>query len=624
MAAVGVGVASVAACVERPLRAVPSCVHSEITYSPVLAIVPDSVDLVFVVDDSPSMAEERARLVEQLPRLVRVLLSGDRNEDGRADFVPVRSLQVGVVTSDLGAGPHAHVPGCARGLGDDGIVQTQNGTTGASCGPTHPRLHGVFGFWPGDDLDAFEAEVRCLVDVGTGGCGFEQPLEAALKALTPTTRPNWARHDYVPPRFANAEGVPYAEGGNLEGPNAGLVRPNSVLAIVLVTDEDDCSTTDYDALAAEATRPATTPREFRCPVLGDSPDGVLHPIERYVDGFLGLRGDPGMLFFAAITGVPPSLGGTFRSVFDFDALLEHPDMQVRPTADAVDIEPSCATADGVAYPPTRIVRTARSLALRGVDVALVSICSADLRTVIDGLIAKVADHLFFKCLPQPLHPDSEGLLPCDMFEYVDETGVYGPASDCASLPGRTLVQGASPEQGWSQVCRVNQVPRARIDSEPGWYYDDFSDFVRQRCPRTPQRIALTDVTPAAVGARMFIECASTMGAHQGRSTDPWCDDNNASSRNPCRLGMSCDVSADRCATGRVLPIESSPRLHCDPVAEVCAAPCASDADCQAARLPGFVCDSRTNAEAAGPARATRIPEPLRDRPRGACVHPSCR
>jgi len=37
----------------------------------------------------------------------------------------------------------------------------------------------------GDDVDTIADRVGCLIQTGARGCGFEQPLEAALKALTP-------------------------------------------------------------------------------------------------------------------------------------------------------------------------------------------------------------------------------------------------------------------------------------------------------------------------------------------------------------------------------------------------------------------------------------------------------
>src|SRR5689334_22770944 len=62
------------------------------------------VDVLFVIDDSGSMSEEQAALAAQFPRMVRILATGDVDEDGTPDFQPVTDLHVGVVTTNLGTG----------------------------------------------------------------------------------------------------------------------------------------------------------------------------------------------------------------------------------------------------------------------------------------------------------------------------------------------------------------------------------------------------------------------------------------------------------------------------------------------------------------------------------------
>ena len=76
----------------------------------------DQVDVLFVIDNSGSMSEEQVKLSKELPRLVRVLASGDLdgvpNADGQPDFQPVASLHLGVVSSDLGVNGQGGVNGC--------------------------------------------------------------------------------------------------------------------------------------------------------------------------------------------------------------------------------------------------------------------------------------------------------------------------------------------------------------------------------------------------------------------------------------------------------------------------------------------------------------------------------
>ena len=55
--------------------------------------------------------------------------------------------------------------------------------------------------------------------------------------------------DPEPPEAAvapdrDADGVPDTVAGNADGPNAGFLRPDALLGVVIMTDEDDCSRTD--------------------------------------------------------------------------------------------------------------------------------------------------------------------------------------------------------------------------------------------------------------------------------------------------------------------------------------------------------------------------------------------
>src|SRR5690606_11875700 len=147
---------------------------------------------------SNSMAEEQASLAAELPEMVRILASGDFDNDGcpgtpgctpdasdANDFKPVKDLNVGVITSDMGVGGFT-VPTCVnRDFGDDGILRTQGQTADPDCMATYPRF---MNFMPGAGQTAneFGEQVGCVAVTGVGGCGFEQQLEAILKAVSPT------------------------------------------------------------------------------------------------------------------------------------------------------------------------------------------------------------------------------------------------------------------------------------------------------------------------------------------------------------------------------------------------------------------------------------------------------
>ncbi|MBN8613599.1 MAG: hypothetical protein J0L92_23590 [Deltaproteobacteria bacterium] len=350
----------------------------------------NGLDLLFMIDNSCPMAEEQVNLVADLPHLFVALSTGDVDGDGDRELGPIASLHVGVVTSDMGAGPHEGVPTCGRGLGDDGILRARSRLTTGPCRAVYPS--GVFEFMPLSETsaDTHASTMGCVANVGTGGCGFEQQLESALKAVTPSQRNAGTAEGYVPPRFVSAEGVPDVESGQADRANAGFVRRDSALAIVLVTDEDDCSVRDYGLYVSGDPRFSGTPLNLRCRRFGSPEQGVVHPVSRYVEGFLGLRRDPRTLAFSVITGVPPSAIDEGAEVPDFDRILTDPNMIPTENAEGTNVNPACSTDNGVAYPPIRLVETARGLHAAGAQVSVSSLCASTFRPAIDQFLVSLA------------------------------------------------------------------------------------------------------------------------------------------------------------------------------------------------------------------------------------------
>jgi hypothetical protein len=252
--------------------------------SPTCGFVSGKLDLLFVIDNSGSMEEEQKLLARELPKMVRALASGDVNGDGKQDH-PAADLHVGVVSTDMGLSGGTEVPDCSR-FGDDGLLRSL-----PACAPSP---EGYLAYSPDGErsTDAFSAELGCQIQLGSTGCGFEQQLEAALKALA-----------------QGSGALTFTQGtlGHGDGPNAGFQRDDAILAIVLVTDEDDCSYPETSAALA-STRPDSaykdTPVNYRCQALPE----LLYPITRYTENLPKLRGGvPGSVVFGIIAGVPPEL-----------------------------------------------------------------------------------------------------------------------------------------------------------------------------------------------------------------------------------------------------------------------------------------------------------------------------
>jgi hypothetical protein len=260
------------------------------------------------------------------------------------------------------------VPTCAAPeFGDDAIFQTSGDTSSPSCVAVYPS---VLTYEEGaSDPDAFAQDVACVASVGVGGCGFEQQLEAMMKAVAPST---------MDMTFA------YGTRGHGDGRNAGFVRDGSILALVTVSDEDDASAAD-----AELFNPASVIYPGNLCFRACSYPGALHPVGRYVDGLRALRADPSSIVYATISGTPADLAGG-----DYDMILADPRMD--PTA-LRDCLPSCETPDGRAFPPHRQITLARDLERAGIATVAASICAPDFSDATAAILARVADRLAGSC-----------------------------------------------------------------------------------------------------------------------------------------------------------------------------------------------------------------------------------
>ncbi len=217
---------------EKKTVLVQSDLHQQLTltltpsYKPTTA--PAKLDLLFVVDNSGSMQQEQAALADAFPAFMSSLLG----------FKLLLDLRVGVVSTDLGAGT-LYVDSACVPSGDGGKLIKKASTAGCPL-PTDDYISVTY---DGDGNpksnvsgDQVVQAFSCMVKLGTDGCGFEQPLGAALKALDPAINPNFLRKD-------------------------------AALAVVILTDEDDCTATNpqlYDPSQQGLNDPLGPLTSFRC------------------------------------------------------------------------------------------------------------------------------------------------------------------------------------------------------------------------------------------------------------------------------------------------------------------------------------------------------------------------
>ena len=163
--------------------------------------------MLFVVDDSSSMAPAQANLVASFPAFMETL----RALPGGAP-----NLRIAVVSSDMGAGDGS-IQGCA-GVGKAGRFQF---AARGPCTATNLQADATFITDAGGGVTNYTGSIEdvfgCIAPLGESGCGFEQPFAAITRAL-------------------GADGS-----GNPPADNAGFLRPDARLAIVMLTNEDDCT-----------------------------------------------------------------------------------------------------------------------------------------------------------------------------------------------------------------------------------------------------------------------------------------------------------------------------------------------------------------------------------------------
>jgi len=506
----------------------------------------EDVDVLFVVDNSPSMIEEQENLAKNLHLMVESLASGEiKDENGKVvrSFPPVKSLHLAVTTTNMGlnGAPTRSSSGMkifepidsCDGFGDDGLLLDRPDTSLAGCDRPFPKYleYPAGSVSPTELGDAF----GCIARTGSTGCGFEQQLEAAYKALAPSSNKTF---------HAGSAGHGDAE-------NAGFLRSNSVVTVILVSDEEDSSSPDtsvelFNALGGDKAR--LNLRQYENAAL-------LHPTARYVDGLRALRPEnPDLVIFAGIVGVPKGVEGKdVNGVQDFDLILKQKEMQFVPTPkgnapnftyypNAACVNPNVTPASE-AYPGPRYVEVAKGFGKNGV---IRSICDADYSGALTAVIDRIAGQLEGPCFARELKADSgTGLVECGLVEYLAPGAT---ASDCSKAEGRRFLEMRKADDGKERViCQINQLkvdqtlggcddngetkPADCLAANPnpsdaklnpqitsakvGWYYDDFSAELQSMAKGCNQQwLAFTAGAEPKDDSELRLECAQPAQACQ--------------------------------------------------------------------------------------------------------------
>ncbi|MDH5673735.1 MAG: hypothetical protein OEZ06_16385 [Myxococcales bacterium] len=634
-----------AGCLERDLKELNPCLVSGVSAQVAITNI-DKIDLLFVVDNSSSMREEQLSLSVQIPKLVRVLTTGDRDGDGVSDFPAAKDLHLGVVSSDMGLVGIKGIGGC-DGFGGDGIMNTRPGPEATECQANYPRF---IAYAAGvNEPDQTVKDFACIAALGTDGCGFEQQLEAGFKALWPSIDIDPMTGQPFPENrfeFLSDENG-FGKLGHGDQENAGFLRNDpvegiSLIAVIVVTDEEDCSSHDTRHFSPDDLLPKDDPlRDQDLNVRCYHNKHNLYDVDRYVSGLQALRPSrQDLVLFGVIAGVPTDLvSPEALAEVDFKdegarenhyaTILADPRMQevvVASTDPTVgdNLAPSCKSESGRAFPPRRLVEVARRFRDSGI---VQSICEDDFGPAMDAIINLIADRLGNVCLPRPLVRNSNGLVDCKV--------VW-------ELPPPHLAQAGTPtacrQSGWEflqlpdtgratvaehggAVCQVSQLAVTDGTRQltggfaEGWYYDDFSETLGSDCkPEQPQRVAFTNLAKPPTGVTVKLECLNEAQTLSEQRKDVMMGVEQPDLGDACdqRILNSVELRGDAACGIRLTSGQVDGSMFCHPEANVCVKACATDADCPAA----WVCDDRDT---------TRMATSGDTRPNGSpiCVNPTC-
>ena len=327
-------------------------------YSLVLDLLPEEVvdvDLLFVMDNSGSMAEEQASIAAWAEESLFGVLE---LEPG----TPL-NLHIGIVSSDVGAGPY-NISGCS-GTGDDGGMQ--NAPRAAGCEPPTDAYIVDLDDGAGGRITNYAGTLdetfSCIAQLGIDGCGFEHPLESMRRA------------------FDNPA-------------NAGFLRDDALLAVVIVSDEDDCSASDtsmFDTSETSIDDPLGPLSSFRCFEFGVVCDGdepraagdkikcaprdastYITEVSDYADYLKSLKDDPSMVVVAGIIGKPDRYRATVSTDVNGNPMLD----------------PVCESAGGSAAPGIRLQAFFDSFPDRN---RVASICSDDMSGPLEEAAMRIID-----------------------------------------------------------------------------------------------------------------------------------------------------------------------------------------------------------------------------------------
>jgi len=241
---------------------------------------PGRMDLLLAIDNSRSMADKQQILARTVSDLVQGLVNppctdptGAQPPTQPADpadacpsglvraFTPLTDIHIGVISSSLGGhGSDSCAPNDQTSCGS-GVTNTTNNDAGHllsrldACTAGQATTYLGKGFLAWDPLQKLmppgESQVNdnmggglaptlrdMVVGVGQIGCGYESQLESIYRFLVDP-------EPYQSISLVNNIATPTGIDATVLTQRADFLRPDSLLTIAMLSDENDCSTKEY-------------------------------------------------------------------------------------------------------------------------------------------------------------------------------------------------------------------------------------------------------------------------------------------------------------------------------------------------------------------------------------------
>jgi len=456
---------SCASCAREALDRHSSPVDAGFGFVPEPPRVNTNVDILFMIDDSSSMTAMQQKLLAQLPTFMQTL---------QALPMGLPSVHISVVSSDMGAySDQGTAIGCSQMNGDDGLFQilprgtcATNNFKIATDTYITDNASGTESNFTLADPTGLATVFQCFALLGSTGCGFEHQLASIDHALGSDN---------------------YDAMGNPQPPasNAGFVRDGAYLAIIMLTNEDDCSAPAETSLyslnggnqdlnnplgpianyrcnqfghlcedpngpnptilqapplnpPSDATGPATAPTlSLTNCQSNDTESRMLTPVSKFISDIKALKNDPDdQILVASIVGP--------TTPYTAEWLPAGPNSELWP-----QIEHSCSSDNGdgsFADPPVRIAQFVAAFGNNGVTA---SICDDDYASSMKAIAARIGTLINSTCVGGTIQTDTNGNPSCEVISQVTTGGAI-----------KNIVVASCADSGGSPPCWTLTPPDA--------------------------------------------------------------------------------------------------------------------------------------------------------------------